>query len=80
MNTTDFSQIQTSYINGQYLPIDSSIATFDTINPATGEVIATLQHATEEQVNEAVAVAKKAQKQWASMLPVERCRILSVFC
>ncbi|MBS9780407.1 MAG: betaine-aldehyde dehydrogenase [Moraxellaceae bacterium] len=76
MNTTDFSQIQTSYINGQYLPIDSNLETFDTINPATGEVLATVQQTTTEQINEAVQSAKQGQKIWANMLAVERSRIL----
>ncbi len=76
MNTTDFSQIQTSYINGQYLPIHSNLETFDTINPATGEVLATVQQTTTEQINEAVQSAKQGQKIWANMLAVERSRIL----
>ncbi len=76
MNTTDFSQIQTAYINGQYLPIDDNLETFETINPATGEVLATVQQTTSEQLDEAVKSAQQGQKVWASMLPVERSRIL----
>lgn len=76
LNTTDFSQTQTAYINGQYLPVDDKLETFDTINPATGEVLATVQQTTTEQINEAVQSAIAGQKVWASMLPVERSRIL----
>ncbi|WP_434352629.1 betaine-aldehyde dehydrogenase [Psychrobacter sp. HD31] len=76
LNTTDFTQTQTAYINGQYLPIDPSLETFDTINPATGEVLATVQQTTTEQIDQAVQSAIAGQKVWASMLPVERTRIL----
>lgn len=76
LNTTDFSQTQTAYINGRYIDIDSNLDTFDTINPATGKVLASVQHTTEKQVNEAVAAAKAGQKIWAALTPVERSRIL----
>lgn len=75
-NTTDFSQVQTGYVNGAYLPVDESLDVFETINPATGEVLAKVQQTTEEQINEAVIAAEKGQKIWAAMTPVERGRIL----
>ncbi|SUD90577.1 betaine-aldehyde dehydrogenase [Psychrobacter phenylpyruvicus] len=71
-----YDSVQTAYINGAYLPVDESLTTFDSINPATGEVIATIQQTTSEQVDEAVKAAQKGQKIWASMTPVERGRIL----
>ncbi|WP_131667641.1 betaine-aldehyde dehydrogenase [Psychrobacter pygoscelis] len=75
-NTEDFSQIQTAYINGSYLPVDSALTTFDTINPATGEVLATVQQTTAGQIDAAVKAAQKGQKVWAALTPVERGRIL----
>ena len=35
--------------------------TFDTLNPATGEVVAKVAHATAKDVDSAVRVARKAQ-------------------
>ncbi|OTA18000.1 aldehyde dehydrogenase [Xenorhabdus vietnamensis] len=53
---------------------DSTI--FDAINPATGEVIAQFQSATEQDVDIAVESSHKGQKIWAAMTAVERSRIL----
>ena len=72
----DLEQIQTAYINGRYLAVDESLATFEDINPATGEVLATIQQTTDEQINEAVKAAQQGQKFWAAMTAVERSRIL----
>ena len=52
------------------------MATFETINPATGEVLATLPIAGEAEVNAAVAKAAAAQKEWAKRTGTERGRIL----
>ncbi|MDX1787813.1 MAG: aldehyde dehydrogenase family protein, partial [Psychrobacter sp.] len=72
----DLEQIQTAYINGRYLAVDESLATFEDINPATGEVLAIIQQTTDEQINEAVKAAQQGQKVWAAMTAVERSRIL----
>ena len=74
--TIDYSQTQTAYINGAYLPIDPKLSTFETINPATGEVLAVIQQTTEQQIDVAVKAAQQGQKIWADMTPVERGRIL----
>lgn len=50
--------------------------TFQTINPATGEVLATLPIAGQAEVNAAVAKAAAAQKEWAKRTGTERGRIL----
>ncbi|MGX8894963.1 aldehyde dehydrogenase family protein, partial [Enterobacter cloacae] len=49
---------------------------FAAINPATGEVIAHLQSACEEDINWAVESAKQGQKIWAAMPAMARSRIL----
>ncbi len=72
----DLEQVQTAYINGRYLAVDETLTTFEDINPATGEVLATIQQTSNEQINEAVIAAQKGQKVWAAMTPVERSRIL----
>lgn len=52
--------------------------TFETLNPATGEVIALVPEATEADVDAAVAAAKLAasSSEWAGMLPAARARLL----
>ncbi|WP_297196414.1 betaine-aldehyde dehydrogenase [uncultured Pluralibacter sp.] len=66
---------QQLYIHGAYVPATSG-KTFDTINPATGEVLATLQAAGKDDVERAVASAREGQKVWAAMTAVARSRIL----
>lgn len=74
MDNTEHTQ--TAYINGHYLAIDKTLSTFDSINPVTGEVLATIQQTSAEQINDAVIAAQKGQKVWAAMTAVERSRIL----
>ncbi|UNB81699.1 aldehyde dehydrogenase family protein [Klebsiella pneumoniae] len=74
---------QQLYINGGYTSATSG-RTFITINPATGEVLATVQAAGREDVDRAVESAQRGQKIWAAMTAMERSRILrvapSTFC
>ncbi|TDO95843.1 betaine-aldehyde dehydrogenase [Marinomonas balearica] len=63
------------YIHGRY--VESSTGEhFETINPATGEVIATVEQAGEKELQAAIDSAKEGQKVWAAMTGVERGRIL----
>ncbi|MEP3436128.1 MAG: betaine-aldehyde dehydrogenase [Hoeflea sp.] len=55
---------------------DDAGAAIESINPATGEVNATLHSATPAIVEQAVAAAKAAQPAWAALKGVERGRIL----
>ena len=63
------------YIHGQY-HASTSGETFDSLNPATGEVIASIEQAGQAELDAAVASAIQGQKVWAAMSPVERGRIL----
>ncbi len=63
------------YIHGKYVNATSG-KTFDTVNPATGEVIASIQSASQDDIDKAVKSAKEGQKVWAAMTAVERSRIL----
>ncbi|OQP87346.1 betaine-aldehyde dehydrogenase [Rhizobium rhizosphaerae] len=63
------------FIDGAYVE-DEAGTPFDSIYPATGEVIARLHAATPAIVEKAVASAKRAQKDWAAMSPTARGRIL----
>ena len=51
----------------------------DVFNPATGEVAARVALASAEEVNAAVASAKKAAPAWAETAPLKRARVLSKF-
>ncbi len=51
----------------------------EVMNPATNELVDTVPSLTEEQVNEAVQIAKVAQKSWEQVPLHERCDILSRF-
>ncbi len=55
---------------------DQAGARFDSVFPATGEVVAQLHAATPEVVERAVNAAVAAQKDWAARPPVERGRVL----
>ncbi|MDN5675788.1 MAG: aldehyde dehydrogenase family protein, partial [Pseudomonas sp.] len=66
---------QKLYIDGAYVDAGSD-ATFEAINPATGEVLAHVQRATEADVEKAVESAERGQKVWAAMTAMQRSRIL----
>jgi acyl-CoA reductase-like NAD-dependent aldehyde dehydrogenase len=54
----------------------ASAATFDTIDPATGVVLATLPAFVPEEIDAAVAAARAAQPAWAAADPLHRTRVL----
>ncbi|MCJ8334160.1 MAG: aldehyde dehydrogenase family protein, partial [Epibacterium sp.] len=61
------------FINGEFTaPGDG----FDSKNPATGEVLATLSQATQGDVDAAVAAARTAQGPWAALGGAGRARYL----
>jgi acyl-CoA reductase-like NAD-dependent aldehyde dehydrogenase len=56
--------------------VSTAVASFDTVDPATGEVLATLPLAGEDEVDAAVAAARAAEPVWAALDPTERTRLL----
>ncbi|MBR4393028.1 MAG: aldehyde dehydrogenase family protein, partial [Oscillospiraceae bacterium] len=64
------------FINGKF--VKGSGPAFDTINPATGKVVATLSSNTTEEVYEAEKAAREAfeDKRWRGLAPAERKEIL----
>lgn len=64
------------FIDGKF--VKGSGPSFDTVNPATGKVIATLSSNTEEEVYAAERVARRAFEdgRWSGLDPAERKRIL----
>ncbi|WCE07577.1 betaine-aldehyde dehydrogenase [Pseudomonas sp. JBR1] len=66
---------QQLYIGGRYVAATGG-ATFETLSPATGEVLAVVQSASRADVDKAVAAAAEGQKVWAAMTAMQRSRIL----
>ncbi|MDR0481421.1 MAG: betaine-aldehyde dehydrogenase [Gallionellaceae bacterium] len=67
--------LQQLYIHGRRVDADSG-KTFDTVNPANGEVLAQVQCASRNDIERAVASAHEGQRLWAAMTAMERSRIL----
>ena len=64
-----------NFIDGEWVD-SASGATMDVLNPATGEVIAEVPSCTAEDVNRAVAAAKKALPDWLDKTPKDRMELL----
>ena len=65
-------------ING-VLQTSNSTRTQPVFNPATGEAIATLPLSTLDEINAAVASAKKAFPAWSNTTPMKRARVMFKF-
>ena len=63
------------YINGQFLK-GGGRREQDIVNPATDEVVGKLPHATQEDLDLALASAQKAFQSWRKSSPMERSRVL----
>lgn len=68
-------ELQQLYIGGRRVNATSG-KTFQTINPANGEVLAEVEVASETDVDSAVVSANQGQRVWASMTAMQRSRIL----
>ncbi|MBA3477155.1 MAG: NAD-dependent succinate-semialdehyde dehydrogenase [Lautropia sp.] len=62
------------YIDGEFIAGDRK--TQDVRNPATGEVVGKLPHATRADLDRALAAAQRAFGSWKHSSPMERSRIL----
>jgi betaine-aldehyde dehydrogenase len=67
--------LQQLYIGGARVDATGG-DTFDTINPANGEVLATVQSASQQDVDAAVASAQAGQRIWAGYTAMQRSRVL----
>jgi len=63
------------FINGEFIKPDSK-KYFKSINPATGEVIASISEANKKDVDFAVASARKAFASWSKIEPKERAKYI----
>ena len=71
------SGVKKLYINGEFVK-SASEKTFNTPNPATGEVLATVYEAQEEDIDRAVKAARDAfdNGPWSKMTPAQRSRLM----
>lgn len=71
------SEMKTLYINGQFVKSVSE-KTFDTIDPSTGEVLATIYEGQKEDIDLAVKAARDAfdKGPWGKMNPAVRSRLM----
>ncbi|MFP3557822.1 betaine-aldehyde dehydrogenase [Paraburkholderia sp. SIMBA_049] len=67
--------LQRLYIGGEYVDATSGV-TFDSFDPATGELLAHVQQASEADIDRAVQSAREGQRAWAAMTAMQRSRIL----
>ena len=69
-----------AFIDGRYLDAASG-ATFDSVNPATGKLLARVAAGGEEDINRAVTSARAAFRKgsWSNLAPAKRKRIMQRF-
>lgn len=67
--------IKKLFIDGRWTDA-SERGTFETLDPATGEAVATVSQASPVDVELAVASSARAQREWAVMKPAERGRVM----
>ena len=70
----------TLWIGGEWVPSEGN-ETIEVISPHTEEVIATVPHASEADIDKAVAAANQALTAgpWAAMAPAERADLMAAF-
>ena len=71
-----FDTLDQLFINGQWTAGQSHSSNIDT-DPFNGQTLATIQHATLEQLDAAYQAAVQAQKSWGQTLPQERAELLA---
>ncbi|NIF55517.1 betaine-aldehyde dehydrogenase [Burkholderia sp. Ax-1724] len=74
-SSTPLFPVQRLFIDGAYTDATSG-ETFDTFNPATGEKLATVQHASAADIDRAVQSARTGQRAWAALTAMQRSRVL----
>jgi acyl-CoA reductase-like NAD-dependent aldehyde dehydrogenase len=62
-------------IDGEWVDAASG-KTFDTVNPANGEVLARVAEADKEDVDRAVTAARRAFESWSTQKPSKRTKLL----
>lgn len=75
LSASAFSHLDQLFINGQWVTGQSTSSNTDQ-DPFNGQTLATIAHATLEQLNAAYDAASQAQITWAQSLPQERAGLL----
>jgi malonate-semialdehyde dehydrogenase (acetylating)/methylmalonate-semialdehyde dehydrogenase len=73
MNSDISSNIIPNYIDGKWVH-STAVEKLDIINPATGDKLGAVRLSSEEEMNNAIAVAKAAYPTWRETPPVIRAR------
>jgi lactaldehyde dehydrogenase / glycolaldehyde dehydrogenase len=68
-------QTHQNFVGGRFVPSQGSSA-IDVLNPATGKAISQVPETPIEQVREAIAAAKTAQRVWKKLPPIQRAGYL----
>ena len=69
------SAVENLVIDGERVPAAEG-HTFETVNPATGEVFRTVAEAGAEDADRAVRAAARAFEDWGSRTPIQRAKVL----
>jgi acyl-CoA reductase-like NAD-dependent aldehyde dehydrogenase len=69
------SDVENLLIDGERVPAAEG-ATFETVNPANGEVFRTVAQAGPQDADRAVRAAARAFEDWGSRTPVQRAKVL----
>ncbi|MDB4868417.1 MAG: gamma-aminobutyraldehyde dehydrogenase [Cohnella sp.] len=69
----ELSKLYHSYIDGQWVNADRK---FEVKNPATGDVVGSVDQCGADHIGQAVAAAKRAFPEWAAMGPAGRSELL----
>src|SRR3954470_11042330 len=72
--TTAYEQLA-MYIDGEFVEGGGRM-TEAVVNPATGEVLGQLPHASREDLDRALAAAQRAFEKWKRVSPLERSAVL----
>lgn len=75
MTTTDQAMENRLFIDGDFVDASDG-GTFATLNPATGEELAAVAHATPADVDRAVTAARAAYRTWSGLPIQDRSRVL----
>lgn len=68
-----FSEASINYIGGKWTKSKAN-KKLDVINPATGEVLGPVELSSQKEMDDAIAVAKKAFPAWRATPPIDRAR------
>ncbi|WP_284009056.1 aldehyde dehydrogenase family protein [Haloarcula pelagica] len=63
------------YVGGEWVPSDAG-ETFETVNPATGDTVATVHRGSASEIDRAVTAAREAAADWRALSYIDRAAFL----